>query len=572
MEPNQRPADEDLELEELDRAYSEITGYKPKKAKKKAKKKSKLRLLVTVCVLLSLILCGCVFCLVNLRYGTLFDGMLRMPDVTVGGVSLAGMSKAQARERLQQLAEETYSQNMVLTVMDETLTVTPAEIGLRLDVDRAVEDAFQSGSTGTFDLLPYLNIDRDALRRAVDSLGSRFNSQLTETSVRFEGQRPSLAADAPEEAGMLLSVTLGLPEYGLDTGALYRQVLEAYNSGRLSVTGSCSQLEPQIPDLDTIYAQSYVAPVDAVMDPETFQITPETYGYHFDLESAKAVLAKAEYGQTVQFPFVKIPASVTAEDLAGTLYQDVLGEAKTPYWGADNDSRNTNIGLALASIDGLVLLPGESFSYNDALGERTAAKGYRPAPSYEGGQTVDTLGGGICQVSSTLYYSTLFADLEILERYNHGYLSDYIDPGMDATVSWGGPDFRFANNTEHPIRIKAWREDGYVKVQILGTDTRDYYIKMDYYIVEEIPYDTVYEEMPPDNEEGYEDGDVIVTPYRGYVVRAFKEKYDKVTGERISRELESHNIYKKRDKVICRIVENPTDPTDPGADPTEPTE
>ena len=77
---------------------------------------------------------------------------------------------------------------------------------------------------------------------------------------------------------------------------------------------------------------------------------------------------------------------------------------------------------------------------------------------------MDTLGGGICQISSTLYYSTLFADLEIVRRYNHGYVSDYIDPGMDATVTWGGADFRFKNNTDYPIRIEAWRADGYVNV------------------------------------------------------------------------------------------------------------
>lgn len=572
MERKTRPADDDRELEELDRAYSEITGYQPKKVKKSPKKRNNIRILLAICGLLTLILCVCLFCLVNLEHGTLFDGVLQMPDVTMAGIPMGGMSKAEAKAALQQLGEEVYSKNMTLRVMDQTLELSPAEAGLHPDWEKAVEDAFRNGSTGDFYLLPYLNLDLDAVQEAVNTLGRQFNSDLKETTVRLEGERPSLEAGAPEEAGMLLVITIGVPEYGLDTTALYNQVLSAYNKGILSVTGDFSHMAPKLPDLDTIYAQNYIAPVDAVMDPETFEITPESYGYHFDLESAKAILANAQFGETLQFAFTKIPAEVTAEALAGTLYCDVLGSAKTPYYGDDNDNRNTNLRLACEAIDGVVLLPGESFSYNDTLGERTAAKGYKPAPSYEGGLTVDTLGGGICQVSSTLYYGTLFADLEIVERWNHGYVSSYMDPGMDATVSWGGADFCFANNTEHPIRIKAWRADGYVNVEIYGTDTRDYYIKMDYYVVETIPYETVYQDMPIDNEKGYEDGDIIVTPYEGAIVRTYKLKYDKVTNELISRELETNNTYKKRDKVICRIVADPTDPTDPGTEPTDPTE
>ena len=571
MERKMRPADDDRELEELDRAYSAITGYKPKNTKKSKKKSSRVGILLTICALLTVILCGCLFCLVSLKYGTLFDSMLPMPDVTMAGISMGGMSKAEAKAALQQLGADVYSQNMTLRVMDQTLELSPVEAGLQPDWDKAVEDAYRGGSTGDFYLLPYLNLDLNAVRDAVDTLGQQFNSDLKETTVRLEGERPSLEAGTPEEEGQLLVITIGIPEYGLDTTALYNQVLEAYNKGILSVTGDFSHMAPQLPDLDTIYNQSYIAPVDAVMDPVTFEITPERYGYHFDLESAKAILANAQFGETLQFAFTKIPAEVTGEVLAATLYCDVLGSAKTPYYGDDNNNRNTNLGLACEAIDGVVLLPGESFSYNDTLGERTAAKGYKAAPSYEGGLTVDTLGGGICQVSSTLYYSTLFADLEIVERWNHGYVSSYMDPGMDATVSWGGADFCFANNTDYPIRIKAWRTDGYVNVEIYGTDTRDYYIKMDYYVVETIPYDTVYQEMAPDNEKGYKDGDVIITPYEGAIVRTYKLKYNKVTGELISREVETNNTYKKRDKVICRIVENPTDPTVP-ADPTDPTE
>ncbi len=549
------------EMEELDRAYADITGRKPKASNGSS---GRSKGLVVICILLVLVLAGSLALLFSLQYSSAFDGVLRMQDVTVGSVALGGMTKEEAVAALEQMEKDTFGRNMTVTVMDSTLEIAPADIDLQLDAEALVKDVYDSRVTGEIELLPYLHMDTAALRSALDTLGAQYNTGLVQTVVGFKGTQPQLdLGTPPAEDGLVLTVTVGIPKYGLDTEALYQQVLEAYNNGTLRVTGQCSQLEPEMPDLEQLYAQTYVAPTDAVMDPETFRVTQGSYGYHFDLEAAKAQLAQAEYGQVLEFPFAPIAPAVTAEQLQSTLFCDVLGEAKTPYKGSDTNNRNTNLAIACDAIDGLVLLPGESFSYNDTLGERTADKGYKDAPSYVGGLTVDTLGGGICQVSSTLYYSTLFADLEILERHNHGYVSDYIEKGMDATVTWDGADLRFANNTNYPIRIEAWRIDGYVNVQILGTDERDYYIKMTYKVLESTPYDTVYEEMTKDNPKGYKDGDVIVTPYKGYVVRAYKEKYSKETDELISKEMESYNVYKKRDKVICKIVEAPATTEEP---------
>jgi len=549
------------EIEELDQAYTDMTGRKPKASKGSTGKRKGL---VVVCALLVLVLAISLFFLFSLRFSTIFDGILQMQDVAVGGVSLSGMTKEEAKAALEQLETDTFSQNMTVTVLESTLVIAPADVGLELDADAVVQEVYSSGVTGEFDLLPYLHLDTEALRSALEPLNEQYNTGLVQTAVSFKGTQPQLDLGVPPaEDGLILSIALGMPKYGLDMDGLYQQVLDAYNRGQLSVIGHCSQVEPDMPDLDAIYEKTYIAPVDAVMDPDTFTVTNESYGYHFDLEAAKAQLAQAQYGDTLEFPFVAIVPDMTAQALSASLFCDVLGSAQTPYRGTDTNNRNTNLAIACAAINGVVLLPGESFSYNDTLGERTADKGYKEAPSYVGGLTMDTLGGGICQVSSTLYYSTLFADLEIKERYNHGYVSDYIDKGMDATVTWEGADFRFSNNTNYPIRIEAWRIDGYVNVRIMGTDERDYYVKMTYRIIETTPYDTVYEEMTKDNPKGHKDGDVIVTPYTGYIVRAYKEKYSKETDELISREMESYNVYKKRDKVICRIVEEVTPPEEP---------
>jgi vancomycin resistance protein YoaR len=131
---------------------------------------------------------------------------------------------------------------------------------------------------------------------------------------------------------------------------------------------------------------------------------------------------------------------------------------------------------------------------------------------------VDSVGGGICQVSSTLYCATLYADLEIVFRINHGFKSNYIGLGLDATVSWGRPDFQFRNNFNFPIMLKAEATDTHVKIKILGTDEKDYYIEMT---------------------SGYSEDDLNIYCW------TYKNKYDKETKELISKEREAYSRYSK---------------------------
>ena len=544
------------EVEELDRVYARITGYKPKYQATPHKNPAKM---ITICIVMVLVLAFGGLFLFFANYGSLLDGVLKMRAVTIGGISMDGMTKTEAKLALGEVSEKLRSESMVIQVQDSTLSLSPIYTQIQPDTDEAVNAAFREGATGIFDWTSYLGLNTDVIRSTADTLGKQYNTKLSPTVATVTGQRPPLEANAaPSDEGMVLSITVGSPEYGLNTDALFRQILDAYNAGVLTVAGVCSELPPDIPDLDSIYTQTYVSPVDAVMDPRTFEISSDSYGYHFDLESAKSALANAGYGESLEFPFQKITPKVTAADLSSKLFCDVLGSAKTPYKGSDSNNRNTNLAIACEAINNLVLLPGETFSYNETLGERTKEAGYKEAPSYVGGLTVDTLGGGICQVSSTLYYSTLFADLEIIERHNHGYVSDYIDKGMDATVTWDGADFRFSNNTDFPIRIEAWRADGYVNVQIIGTEQRDYYVKMRYKVREYTPYETVYKEYSPDNPEGYTDGKEIVTPYNGYIVQTYKEKYSRESDELLSSEKWTYDTYKKRDRVICKIVDTPS--------------
>ena len=515
-----------------------------------------------VCLLLGLILAFLVFAAWQMKAGTMLDGVLKMQDVTVGGIRLEGMTKQEAKAALAPLGEAAL-RPLVIHIQEDTHSFTAQELGITPDTDGAVDTIWRERLTGNQELLPWLGLDPQVILDKIEGLSRQYDRDYAPTTVSLSGERPDLTAAPVEgEAGQTIRITMGQPHFGLDAEDLYQQILTGYQSGKTEFTAQYGQQMPEIPSLDGLWEETYAEPLDAVMDEKTFVVTPDVWGYGFDLEAANAAVAKLGYGERISIPLERIEAENTAQDVGGHLFRDVLGEAQTPYKGDDSNDRNTNLGLACQAINGLVLMPGETFSYNNTLGERTAAKGYKPAPSYEGGLTVNTLGGGICQISSTLYYATLFADMEIVKRYNHGYVSDYIDPGMDATVTWGGADFKFKNNTNWPIRIEAQRENGTVSVKIYGTDEKDYYVKMSYKVLSTTGYKKVYQEMTADNEWGYVDGDTIVTPYQGMTARAYKEKYSKETGELISKTEESYNVYSSRDWVLCKIVTETTAPTE----------
>lgn len=524
------------------------------------------------------------------------DGRI-LNNVIVAGVNVGGLTREQAITALHQASDKTYTgQNMVVTLPDTTLTLTPTQTGARLDVEAAVEAAYEYGRTGSLaernaaknqvasgeyhiGVLPFLSLNVDYIHQQLESYGAGFNSTYSDSYYRLEGDAPTLQGSADFNAastGQTLILNAGSVGQNLDIEAIYAQILDAYSLHIFAVDAAdaAPQSTPKALDLQAIYDEFYAEPVSATMDPETFEVVYEIYGYGFDLELATQLLSEAEPGTDVTLPMEFIVPEETYESLNGLLFRDVLGYAETPH--TNNANRNNNLQLACASINGLVLMPGEVFDYNTALGKRTAEAGYKAAAAYSGGETVLELGGGICQVSSTLYYASLLADMEIVTRSAHSFVSSYITFGMDATVSWGGPEFRFANNTDYPIRIEAEVSDGYVKIGIIGTDIKDYYVEMEYQILSITDYETVYEDYPVDNEKGYEDGDIVQTAYTGYTVKTFRCKYSKETKELLSREEEAVSRYQARNLIIARVASAETEPsteapTDPSTEsPTEP--
>ena len=193
-------------------------------------------------------------------------------------------------------------------------------------------------------------------------------------------------------------------------------------------------------------------------------------------------------------------------------------------------------------------MPGETFSYNQTVGERTIAEGYKEAGAYAGGRVVQDVGGGICQTSSTLYNAALLANLEIVDRSNHQFLTSYVPAGRDATVSWGGIDFKFKNNRTYPIKIEASAKNGVCTMSIVGIkEEKEYEVVIQPVVLSYIPYTTKYE-----NDSTLEEGKEVVEQagYTGCTSETYRIL--KLNGNVVSKTLLSKDAYDPMTKIIKR--------------------
>ena len=181
-------------------------------------------------------------------------------------------------------------------------------------------------------------------------------------------------------------------------------------------------------------------------------------------------LGQQKMDASVELQFETTYVGMTASEMAKDL--QFVSEGKT-YAKAANDPRDNNIRLILKALNGMVMNPGDSFSFNEYIGRRTKEKGYQMAGGIVGGILVETYGGGICQPNTTLYHAVLKADLQIDERHPHSWPSTYTDVGLDATVSWGGPDFKFTNNTDYPIAFVTSYKKPAIVVRLYGQPLPD---------------------------------------------------------------------------------------------------
>ena len=475
------------------------------------------------------------------------------PNYHMNGVEVGGLTTLEAQEKLE---AELPAQTIVLydsETQEDLTTITVADLGYTAErfagdaqawMDNQSEQGFL---TKGWNYLMFLTErypggwhwpnDDPEVQEAADATAARLSMELAEEPIHtsYTLGENSIRLTRAKDGRSVAS----------DHLTLLKDISDYQDTYRFPVTFAVRPAE--VLTAQQIYDQVAGEMKNAGYDAETDSITPEKVGAEFDVKAAQSALDAAAPGETVSLPaVVQIPA-VTAEHLKTVLFRDVLGEYTTNVGGTT--ARRSNVQLSAASINDYVMNTGDVFSYNEAVGQRTAANGYKPAPAYVKGETVDEIGGGICQTSSTLYLACLRGNLEITERYAHRYIPAYVPAGMDATVSWGGRDYKFTNNTDYPIKIVTKYANHKVTVQILGTNVDGSYGRMTNEQLSTTPWETVYE-VDETLAPGTPDS-VKTTPYTGSKWRTYHTIYDK-DGKILDRHYEATSDYKVRNKVILQ--------------------
>lgn len=477
-----------------------------------------------------------------------------LPHTAVLGVDVSGLTAGEIETLWQSEGGKALESTVQLTRNGETIyPMTLAEMGVSVtpqEVSAACVETHDTFDIAAFlqggwqlaygfvtgnDITPPLAADRPTLAAACERLADTLDCTLVDGGWRLaEGEG--------------LYITKPRDGEKLDGDRLAADLTEKLASGDLTPV-ACVYTERKAATVDvaSLYEELQGTVVSAKYDKSTGHITPSQVGVTFDIGEVEAQLNGAEAGTEFLVDAEVVFPAVSTEDMEDGLFRDVLGTSTTYCagpWG-----RRQNIKLAAGAINGNIYNPGEEFWYNSAVGQRTEARGFQPAAAYSGGKTVTSIGGGICQVSSTLYYAALLGDLDIVLRYAHMFDPGYMPvTGCDATVSWGGPDFAFRNSTDYPLKIVTSYNDetNELTVTLLGTKTDDSYVVMTNQFLSYEDFKIIYRES-----DSVASGEQVVDQYghNGYAVRTYRNVYSG-DGTLLRSTTEATSDYDRGDKII----------------------
>ncbi len=399
--------------------------------------------------------------------------------VHIKDVDVSNMSKSDARDKVNDYITSSLPEEITLKHGDYQTTISLSQIGVSFDVKNAVNNAYNVGRQGNLfqnnfyvlstmfgkvNIEPTLNLDEEQLTQNLNEISTQLPDKVIESSYYIEDNN--------------LIITNGKEGNVVDVDATIETIKSAISNFSIinePIEIAVKSQTPTAIDIDKIHSEIYKEPKDAYYTQDPFAVYPSENGLDFNIsiDEAKNLIGD-QSAEEYTIPLKTLYPNVTTNMIGTEAFPDLLSEYSTKYSTADRD-RTTNLQLAANKINGTVLMPGETFSYNKVVGERTIAAGYKEAPIYVSGEVVDGLGGGICQITSTLYNAVVYANLEVTQRTNHQFVPSYVSASRDATVVYGSIDFQFKNNRNYPIKINCSVSGGIAKFQIFGMKQEDDY-------------------------------------------------------------------------------------------------
>lgn len=476
-----------------------------------------------------------------------------MDNVFVAGVNVGGMTKEEAYDAVIKAIGTNYTEGIMnVEFGNSVLVLAPSQTRPVLQVEGAVEEAYTCGRTGSnsqrqqefrdaqfnskiISLEPYLSLNTDYIRNAVSGFVDGFSGEYIPSGYALEGEMPALNADDFDKTAscQTLVIQTGNPGSSFDVDGICNAVLEGYYLNQFDIQVPDKYLPdfPEPLDIDAIYQQLHVDAVEAVQDPVSGDVTPGSCGYTFDLAEARSKLEAAGYGQEISIPLEYIiPEKL---DINGS-FTETLSTYSTPV--SSNEAYNQNMKLLCKQLDGLILEPGDSFSFDTFFESRTEKNGYQLAPRHGDICAEEEVGGGADQVATTLYVAAMTADLTVNQKNTAEHTCSYTTKGTEITVSADWQDLKLFNSLKTAVKIRAKVTGKQVIIQMLSEEPLDYYIKLETKEGYSIAHGTthVYKKAT----DGYTNGQTLVEGSDGCQIILQRVKYNKETDAEISRTTE----------------------------------
>lgn len=434
----------------------------------KNKKNLNIQIIITfIIIFVLLFVFSVIFSLINIGNSNILNG------ISINGIDISGMSKEDAFSCISKMITNKINNNMIISSDDSETTTTFDFLEVDYDINSSINKAFNIGRSGNifennFEILNLIfnkkNIDLELklnennLKTLINEISADLPNKVIQSTYYIENNN--------------LVITKGSNGDIVDSEIFIQELYNILNNLSLSenyINIPIKNINPDEIDIDKIYNEIHKDAKNAYYEKEPFKVYSQINGVSFDKENAKNLLKNEQNEYIIELKYTY--PEITINDLNIDIFKDTLSFFTTKY-DISNKDRSTNLELAASKINGTIISPGEEFSYNKTVGARTISAGYKEAKIYSNGQVVDGIGGGICQISSTLYNSVIFANLDVTERYNHQFLTSYVSPGRDATVVYGVKDFKFKNNRSFPIKIEMNVRNGIVSCSILRDKRR----------------------------------------------------------------------------------------------------
>lgn len=385
--------------------------------------------------------------------------------VSINGTDVGGMSREEAAGLLEKNFQQKIK-DIELTLKTEKYSskFKYSDLKVEYNVPEAIEKAYDVGRTGSIFTRLYDIYIAGKEGKNVD-MQVIFNSEKLDEVIQQLYDKTLIKV---KEADLLVSEEKTLIRSGhhgesidkAKTAAAIENMIKEAEGGTLEIPLIITA--PGKINVDAFYSQIVKEAANATTKVEKNNVTvvPHVVGQSVEKSELLSIVQELEKKENTErvVPVKQVIPEITTDKVNASLFKDTLASMHTQFSTNDENNRNRgeNIKIAVGKINGKVLAPGEIFSFNQVVGPRTEAGGFKIAHTYVAGKIVDGIGGGICQVSTTLYNSVLYSDLDVIERRNHMFTVGYATKGQDATVSYNDVDFKFKNSTRWPLKIEAW--------------------------------------------------------------------------------------------------------------------